>query len=123
MKAIALSFTFKGLSNEEFEKVAAHVRSLSPKSGEDQVILIHGHMPRKIVEQKGWDTKLCDLLDECFPIQLNMYHEKTLRPEMAETAYLLDADIYVIGDGCGGVAEEIALYEAEGCNEIKYIEL
>ena len=36
--------------------------------------MIHGNMPRKVVEQKGLDTKLCDLLDELFPIQVNLYY-------------------------------------------------
>ncbi len=123
MKVIALSFTFKNLSDEEFEQLALEVQNQAV--GGNPILLINGYMPRKVVEEKGYDTKLVDLLDKHFPLQLSMYDrsiQKTRRPEMAELAQQLKAKVVVIGEVKGGVEKDVRCYENRGCN-IEYIEL
>lgn len=118
MNAIIIAFTLKG---QDFEKIRLAIADLRLKLGADN-ILIHGHMPRIQVIRKGYDTKLCDLLDGAFPVQLIMFNEGTLREEMVKVGKKLEAKVYVLGEVKEGVATEVELYKAAGLT-IAYIPL
>lgn len=105
MQAVVLAFTLKGQDEEKIVLRIREIRQLYPK-----VILIHGFMPRKLVEEKGWSTKIIDELEQ-FPVRLNMYDGKPLREEMATVASKLKANVIVIGEIKEGVLEEVNLYK------------
>lgn len=105
MQAVVLAFTLKGQDEAKIIKRIQEVRKTHPN-----VILIHGFMPRKLVEEKGWSTNILDELEK-FPVRLNMYDEKPLREQMAVTASKLGANVIVIGEVKEGVEEEIKLYK------------
>jgi|SRR3569833_2778378 len=110
MDAIAISFSLKG---QNFDAILS---KLSDIADNNDAILIHGNLPRHEVIKRRLSTDLVDKLDELFPIQLNMWNEKVLRPEMGEMATKLNAQIYVIGQVIGGVAEEVKIYKSNGLN-------
>ncbi len=108
MKAIVTAFTLK---NQPFETILPLLRKLAEENPE--VILIHGFMPRRLLEERKWSLDVVNALENLFPVQLNMHDDaKPLREEMALIAKKLSATVYVIGEVKEGVAEEIKLYEA-----------
>lgn len=106
MDAIVIAFTLKGQNVSDIVKKIQKIGETHPNH-----ILIHGFMPRKVVEAKGWSTEILDAFDKYFPIQLNMYNEKPLRAEMASVANTFRANVLVIGEEVEGVAEEVKLYK------------
>jgi hypothetical protein len=116
MKAIVLCFTLKGQPLDRILKMVEAIRAMHSQ----EVILIHGFMPREEVVGRGYGTEVVDALDHHFPVQLNMYSPTVgpLRMEMANTARRLDADVFVIGEAREGVAEEFALYKTLDLNII-----
>ena len=106
MRAIVLAFTLKG---QEFPLIAEGIKKVAEEVGEN-VILIHGFMPREEVSKRGFSTEVLDLLETTFPVRLNMYNQKPLRNEMASVAKSLQATVFVIGEIKEGVAEELELY-------------
>ena len=106
MKSIILSFTLKG---QDLSEIKERILTIKHYIG-NNVILIHGFMSRKELEKRGYSIELNDFFNEHFPVQLNMYNGGVLRKEMAEIADKLNAEIFVIGEIKGGVAEEVELY-------------
>lgn len=107
MKAIVLAFTLKDQDQDQIIKRLKSVCGLFRDH-----IVIHGFMPRKVLEEKGFSTAIVDTLDECFPVQLNMFmNGAPLRDEMGLTALRLDAKVIVIGKIAHGVKEEIDHYK------------
>ena len=115
MDAIVLAFTLKGQEPEKIIEQIKKVRAAHPNH-----ILIHGFMPRKEVESKGWPTTILDALEENFPIRLNMYDGGPLREPMAVVASKLRANVLVIGEEKEGVAEEVKLYKQLGLSVYYY---
>lgn len=109
MKTIAISFTLKDQDENEILELVKLVAKQAYRENEN-VILIHGFLPTHIVLEKGFSTKVVDLLHTLFPIQLNLWNEKPLRAEMAQTANNLFADVYFIGQIKEGVLDEFQLY-------------
>jgi predicted CopG family antitoxin len=108
MKAIILSFSLKN-QNQSFSDIKERILEIKKYIGND-VMLIHGFMPRTEVEKRGFSQEINDFFDEQFPVKTNFYNNGVLRQEMAETAKQLNAEIYVIGEVIGGVEEELELY-------------
>lgn len=121
MKYIAVSFTLK---DQDFKKIAKSLEELV--STFDQTpLLIHGFMPREIVEEKGYSTDVVDLLDRLFPNkQLNVYDSDLvkMRLDLAQFVRYFKADVYIIGDVYAGVSDEVALYEGISA-KLNYISL
>jgi hypothetical protein len=109
MKTIGISFTLKG---QDQEKIFSALETIAKKHGNS--LLVHGFLPRKIVEEKQFPTDVVDKLEALFPLQLNLWKEKPLRVEMAEVLSRLGGKVYVIGEVKEGVEEEISLYKAKG---------
>lgn len=118
MKAIIIAFTLKG---QEWGKIRKALADLRMEVG-DRSILIHGFMPRWLLQQKGIPLDVVSHLESLFPVQLNMYNMMPLREEMAELGKKLDAEVYVIGEVKEGVQQEVELYQQSGLN-ITYISL
>jgi len=111
MKAVILAFTLK---DQDFDKIAEAVKSVKNFVGEDYIV-IHGFMPRAEVIEKGFDTKVVDLLESTFDIRLNMYKDgKPLRKEMVEVGVKLNARVVVVGEIRDGVKEEVDMYVENG---------
>lgn len=111
MKAIIIAFTLKG---QDFGKISSIVKEIKNNLGDD-TILIHGFMPRSEVIKRCFSTEVVDLLEDTFPLRLNMYNNGPLREEMAKVAQLLKAEsVYVIGEIKEGVAEEVEMYKKYG---------
>lgn len=108
IKAIVVAFTLKG---QAFENILPKLVKLSEENPD--AILIHGFLPRKVLEEKQIPTDVVNALENLFPVQLNMYNEKPLREEMVSVAKKLEATVYVIGEIKEGVAEEVELYRTE----------
>jgi hypothetical protein len=109
MKAIVIAFTLKG---QDFENILPQLRKVSEEN--PSCILIHGFLPRRVLEEKHIPTDVVNALENLFPVQLNMFNEKPLREEMVDVAKKLEATVYVIGEVKEGVAEEVELYKAAG---------
>jgi len=110
MRYVILAFTLKGQDvNQILNVVDKLAATFGPK---EDVCLISGHMPRQLVEKKGFDTSVVDKFDALFPNQINFFTEGmgTNRKLMADAARNLGATCYAIGDTKEGVAEEIAYY-------------
>jgi len=114
MKFIAVSFTIKGQKISDIKPV---LEQLSERHGgkSGHTALIHGHMPRHVVVEKGFFTELVDILDELFPVQIGCYHNgKTNRELMLAIIADSGAEVYAIGEIIEGVAEEVKLYREAG---------
>jgi hypothetical protein len=116
MKAIVIAFSLK---HQSFDEIRYSVQAIR-EYHKEEVILIHGFMPKKEIKKRGFSDQVGILFRKHFPIQLNMYCDGVLRLEMAEVACMLDATIYVIGEIKGGVKEELDLYKMY---ELKIIEM
>ena len=115
METIIVAFTLKG---QDFEQIRLKLAVLAGKLP-NPTLLIHGFLPKAVLEEKKIPTDVIDALTEYFPLQLNMFaNGKPLRAEMAEIASKLNATVYVIGEIKEGVAEEKALYEGKGVKVI-----
>ena len=108
MQAIVIAFTLK---DQDPIEIVRKIRKLRT-TFEETPLLIHGFMPRKEVQERGWSTLILDALDTAFPVQCNMYENGPLREEMVDLAVSLSATVYVIGDIKHGVKEEFDLYYA-----------
>ncbi|MDR0874210.1 MAG: hypothetical protein LBN27_12220 [Prevotellaceae bacterium] len=108
MKSIILSFSLKG---QEFSEIKERILEIKKNLHED-AMLIHGFMPRKEIEEKGFSMEVNDFFDEHFPLKLNMYNGGVLRKEMAKIGSELKADVFVIGEIKAGVKEEVDLYRS-----------
>lgn len=111
MKAIVIAFTLK---NQDFSAIEHRILDIVVKEGNNNVVLIHGFMPRKDVEYWGYNTEVVDILDTMFPFQLCMFNGYPHREEMAAVAKKMDAKVYVIGNVNEGVQEELDLYDEAG---------
>jgi hypothetical protein len=107
MEAIVVAFTLKGQDQSKIFQRLIDVAENNPNK-----ILIHGFLPRKIVEEKNIPTDVVDTLEALFPVQLNMFDKAPLRAEMVEVAKKLNAKVYIIGEVKEGVKEEADLYNA-----------
>lgn len=110
MKAIVLAIA----SGQDFEKVKHQLIKIANQLAvfENPTIVIHGFMPRKLLEEKQMSLDLINLLDSLFPIQLNLYQEKALIKEIIQVGLNLNAMIYVIGAIKNGLIEEEKLDKA-----------
>lgn len=117
MQTIIIAFTLKGQS---FDKIKAALVQIA-NEGENPRLLLHGFMPRKLVEAKGFSTEVVDALEELFPIQTNFFYNGTvMRHSMRIYGEMLSAKVYVIGPVIEGVKEEVELYQSAGL-EIVYL--
>ncbi|MDR1917017.1 MAG: hypothetical protein LBQ58_10635 [Synergistaceae bacterium] len=115
METIILSFTLKG---RDFSEIRERIIDIKHRVGEN-VILLHGFMPRREILKRGFSTEIVDFFEKHFPIQLNMYNEGVLREEMADIAQRLNATVYVIGEIKHGVSEEFNLYNSRGLDIVE----
>lgn len=118
-KYIGISFTLKGTN---WDRIAEKIATIAKGYADEQqkVILVHGFMPRDVVMYKGFDTKVIDLLNQKFPLTLNLYRDGApLRDEMAELLSSKKGTVYVIGPIIEGVATEVAEYRMKGINIIE----
>jgi hypothetical protein len=101
---LAISFTLKG--RKTLEQIAEGVKKLAYQNPE--ATLIHGFMPKDLVQRMNFSTDLVDMLDNCFPKQINFYDK---RQEMVEFVKSMGCNVYIIGeDIIDGVAIEYDLY-------------
>jgi len=113
VKSLVIAFTLKGQDfNVQIRPVVQAIKAKHPNAD----VLVNGFMPRAVVEQKGYDTSVCDCFDSLFPHQLSIYDVKTgpQRHFMARLARELRAKVYIIGDVVDGVKEEAEYYSAYG---------
>lgn len=109
-QAIVIAFTLKGQNVVDILSKVSELAATLP----DNTILIHGFMPRAVLNQKGFTTDIIDCFDDLFTLQLNMYNDGVLRDKMCDVAVSLNADVYVIGEETFGVSEEMSMYRAAG---------
>jgi len=116
-KYIAVSFT---LNNQSFERISSVfyelVDNLEDYYGKN-LFIIHGFLPREVVELMNYPTSIVDMFDEKFPnrqINCHDFDLTKMRLDLAQYIRYFKADVYVIGDIREGVADEVANYQAMG---------
>ena len=112
MKTVVLSFTLKG---QDLNRIIGKIIEI--KEAEGDCFLISGHMPRHVVQMRGYNLELVMCFEHYFPMQANFFdfHTNSVRrTEMADLARLTRATVYCIGAEVEGVAEELALYRSKG---------
>lgn len=105
---IVIAFTLKG---QDFAKIKQKLIEIHNWHDVDDVVLLHGFMPREVIIEKGFSTEVVDALDQLFPTQINFYKDGPLRELMAKAAIALNANLYFVGQIKEGVAEEAKMYE------------
>jgi hypothetical protein len=117
MKVIAISFSLKEQNFEEIKQIVLGIVE-HYKEKEEDVLLVHGFMPRRETRIYGLSNKVNCLLERHFPVRLNMYTDRVLRQQMAEIVKKLDGTVYMVGEIKGGVKIEFDLYSKLGVNII-----
>lgn len=111
IKHIAISFTLKG---QDFGKIRTQLEKIKAENP-GPVMLMHGFLSRKVIQERGLPTDVVDALDELFPTQLNLsFVGGEFRNMMAYHAKTVNAKVYAIGEIKEGVADEVTLYESAG---------
>lgn len=119
---VAVSFTLKG---QDFSRIKQILEKIA--ASHHNPVLVHGFLPREVVEEKGFSMEVTNALEEVFPKQVSFWMPGDVaiwRDDMADFMLGLsqnkgNGEIYVIGEIKEGVAQEVEAYESRGLEVFK----